>query len=191
MEKSDSEDQNGTAQKSLEGSSASDRVENGRRSFLKLATGALALLTGVVIGAPIVLNLIGPIYRRRKLSWAKAGRIGLLPEGNPVRLTFAIQTKDAYISKTEMHDVWTIKHSPERITVFSPICPHLGCEYNWDPKTGHFECPCHGSVFALDGKVLAGPAPRPLDRLPTKIKNEELYVEWERFKIGIPQKIAV
>ena len=35
----------------------------------------------------------------------------------------------------------------------------------------------------------AGPAPRPLDTLPEKVENGELWVEWERFKLGIHEKV--
>lgn len=41
-------------------------------------------------------------------------------------------------------------------------CPHLGCLTSWDATSGHFVCPCHGSVFARDGARLAGPATRGL-----------------------------
>ena len=44
------------------------------------------------------------------------------------------------------------------------VCTHLGCLYEWVPMTGRFECPCHGSKFALSGDYLAGPARRSLDR---------------------------
>lgn len=44
------------------------------------------------------------------------------------------------------------------------VCTHLGCLYDWVPMTNRFECPCHGSKFALTGDYLAGPAPRSLDR---------------------------
>lgn len=44
------------------------------------------------------------------------------------------------------------------------VCTHLGCLYEWIPMTGRFECPCHGSKFALTGDYLAGPARRSLDR---------------------------
>lgn len=37
-------------------------------------------------------------------------------------------------------------------------------------------CPCHSSVFSPDGKVLGGPAPRPLDRYHVKIENTRLLL---------------
>jgi nitrite reductase/ring-hydroxylating ferredoxin subunit len=42
----------------------------------------------------------------------------------------------------------------------STICTHLGCVVK--PSAEGFECPCHGSRFALDGNVTKGPAPKPL-----------------------------
>jgi menaquinol-cytochrome c reductase iron-sulfur subunit len=174
-----------------EGPLSPDQPESERRGFLKLATVVLTFLVGLAAGIPIVGNVVGPIFRTKKTYWAKVAELNSLPVGQPVKLIFASQTVFAYIRETVLRNIWAIKHSPTEITVFSPICPHLGCEYNWNPKTSHFECPCHGSVFALDGKVLAGPAPRPLDTLPAKMEGGQLFVEWERFRIGIPQKIAV
>ncbi len=46
----------------------------------------------------------------------------------------------------------------------SPICSHAGCEVRVMPNS--FECPCHGSVYSVDGEVEDGPAPRPLQRFP-------------------------
>lgn len=42
-------------------------------------------------------------------------------------------------------------------------CTHLGCSVPYDPGSGQFVCPCHGSAFTADGDVLNAPAPRPLD----------------------------
>jgi Rieske Fe-S protein len=62
-----------------------------------------------------------------------------------------------------------IIRDPEGFRALSAICTHLRCttgpfvppDAEW---TGpHSHCPCHGSVFAKDGRVLQGPAPRPLD----------------------------
>ncbi len=57
--------------------------------------------------------------------------------------------------------------------VFSGKCPHLGCAYRW--KENHkkygkvYWCPCHLSIYGPEGSVLDGPAPRPLDLMPTKV----------------------
>lgn len=48
----------------------------------------------------------------------------------------------------------------EGFCAISAVCTHLGCIVTRDARG--FVCPCHGSVFAADGAVLAGPAPAPL-----------------------------
>jgi len=45
----------------------------------------------------------------------------------------------------------------------SAICTHLHCVVNWNEMLKKFECPCHGAKFNLNGEVLEGPPPRPLD----------------------------
>ncbi|HSB04977.1 MAG TPA: respiratory nitrate reductase subunit gamma [Thermodesulfobacteriota bacterium] len=162
-----------------------------RRGFLKLATGVLASLVCIAVGVPVIGTLIGPAFRSRKTAWTKVGNLNELSTGEPTRLTFAVKTTSAYITETVLHDVWVIKQPSSEVTVFSPICPHLGCEYNWNAQTSRFECPCHGSVYGINGRVLGGPAPRPLDTLPTKIQAEDLYVEWEVFKVGTHEKVPV
>lgn len=162
-----------------------------RRSLLRITIGGAALFGGVVLGVPLVGSLLGPSFREKPGRWSRAGNVADLPEGRPTVLSFADKAVDAYLRTTVNREVWAVRRSGSDVTVYSPICPHLGCRYDWEPQSGHFVCPCHGSVFALDGKVLAGPAPRPLDTLPTKIANGQLSVEWERFEVGVKKKVPV
>ena len=46
----------------------------------------------------------------------------------------------------------------------SARCTHLGCLVRFNDAETAWECPCHGSRFAVDGSVLQGPANRPLER---------------------------
>jgi Rieske Fe-S protein len=59
---------------------------------------------------------------------------------------------------------------------FSATCTHRGCTVN-RVSGGMIRCPCHGSQFSIeDGSVKAGPAPKPLPRVPLKVKNGEISV---------------
>ncbi|MBQ7034850.1 MAG: FAD-dependent oxidoreductase [Clostridia bacterium] len=40
----------------------------------------------------------------------------------------------------------------------APRCPHLGCALEWNEQEHSWDCPCHGSRFAEDGKLLNDPA---------------------------------
>lgn len=51
------------------------------------------------------------------------------------------------------------------LTVLSPVCPHLRCHVAWNPEQPGWDCPCHGSRFHPDGRVLDGPALADLERV--------------------------
>lgn len=42
-------------------------------------------------------------------------------------------------------------------------CPHLGCALRWNPTEHSWDCPCHGSRFTEDGKLLDTPAQKDAD----------------------------
>lgn len=48
----------------------------------------------------------------------------------------------------------------------SAICPHLGCVVAWNHNESTWDCPCHGSRFDKQGRLLCGPANRDLAALP-------------------------
>jgi len=162
-----------------------------RRGFLKMLIGVATFLIGTVLTIPFIGSLIVSRSRKEKAVWYKVAEIDALPVGRPEKLNFFASYDDAYRHETLVRSVWAIKYSPSEVTVFSPICTHLGCYFKWDAGTNRFECPCHQSIFSIDGKVLGGPAPRPLDTLPAKIEAGALYIEWRQFKVGIAEKVAV
>ncbi|MBF0506431.1 MAG: ubiquinol-cytochrome c reductase iron-sulfur subunit [Nitrospirae bacterium] len=166
-------------------------VEATRRRFLKWLIAVLAAVNALIAGIPFLRSLLGPSVAAQKNEWSKVAAVDLLPQDSPVDMRFMAESGEAYLHNTVLRSVWVIKHSPEKISVFSPVCTHLGCYYQWNGQADRFECPCHASVFAPDGKVISGPAPRPLDTLESKIENGYLLVKWENFKAGVPTKIPV
>lgn len=54
------------------------------------------------------------------------------------------------------------KDDQGKLHAVSSLCSHVGCDVEWNGEDKAWECPCHGSRFAPDGRVLRGPAMRPL-----------------------------
>ena len=168
-----------------------DGPDTSRRQFLIRATGVLIVVSSVSVGLPLIGSFIGPQTRSGTGHWLKVATLKDLPLSNPVSLTVVDIQEDAYLRESVVRHLWVVKHSDTSATVFSPTCPHLGCQFNWNPANRRFECPCHGSIYAEDGRVLGGPAPRPLDTLDTRIDAGSLSVNWLNFRSGIAKKIPV
>ena len=60
------------------------------------------------------------------------------------------------------------------IKAFSTVCPHLGCDVEWNDSENTWDCPCHGSRFEADGSLKQGPARRGLDSLEASLEGDEL-----------------
>ncbi|MGB3563108.1 MAG: ubiquinol-cytochrome c reductase iron-sulfur subunit [Thermoanaerobaculia bacterium] len=59
----------------------------------------------------------------------------------------------------------------------SAVCTHLGCLTRPNAREDGFFCPCHGSEFSLDGRVLKGPAPKSLPHFKLERRGEDLWVD--------------
>jgi Rieske Fe-S protein len=69
-----------------------------------------------------------------------------------------------------------IRLEPDRFAAYGQKCTHLGCPVVYRPAKSRLYCPCHEGYFdAADGKVLAGPPPRPLPRITLERRGEELW----------------
>ncbi len=66
--------------------------------------------------------------------------------------------------------------SKTNIIAVNPTCTHKGCDVAWQSASKQFVCPCHGSAFAADGKVLKGPAQEPLKTYAVKVQGDSIVI---------------
>jgi len=83
-------------------------------------------------------------------------------------------------------------NAAQGIVAYSAICTHTGCDVtNWDQGQLRMACPCHESQFDIydGGRVVGGPAPRPLAMLPIEIVDGIVTVAAAfRGRVGFTQQ---
>jgi Rieske Fe-S protein len=115
-------------------------------------------------------------------------------KATPEVLEKVYQGKDMEFRDATGKTLWTNKKDVPYI-VFSGKCPHLGCGFKWRKHKllGQvFLCPCHLSIYDASGKVLDGPAPRPLDPLPIQVSaSGEVQIIDMEFKAGTKSQTRI
>jgi Rieske Fe-S protein len=90
--------------------------------------------------------------------------------GQNVATLDAIKVGDSAAAKIDGENVLVYRSGTDSAVCFSATCTHEGCQVQ--PDGERLACPCHGSMFdAKTGKVLAGPAPRPLPKIAVQVDN--------------------
>ena len=83
-------------------------------------------------------------------------------------------------------------NTADGVIAYSAICTHTGCDViNWDDDELRMACPCHESQFDIydGGRVVGGPAPRPLAMLPLEIVDGFVRVAASfRGRVGFTQQ---
>jgi menaquinol-cytochrome c reductase iron-sulfur subunit len=162
-----------------------------RRTFFRWVTTVAAGMIGIGLAVPLIGYVISPALKRREQLWVEVGSVDDLPVGMPKPLDYVQTIQDGWMASQTHKAVWAVRQADGTVTVFSPMCTHLGCGYRWEDADRKFKCPCHGSVYDVGGKVLAGPAPRRLDVLPSKIENGRLFVIYKEYKAGLSTSVEL
>jgi Rieske Fe-S protein len=95
------------------------------------------------------INAVSCLIGDRLKHRDRKGANGLFPgEGKILK----VQGKELACYKDEAGKVYQV----------SPVCTHIGCIVHFNDAEKTWDCPCHGSRFNYDGKVIHGPAAKDL-----------------------------
>ncbi len=85
-------------------------------------------------------------------------------------------TENRYIVSNKSNII-VFRNSSNNLSAVSLICTHQGCSVDWKKSSNSLYCACHGSEFAVDGKVLQGPALDSLSSFEVKEEAESILVK--------------
>jgi menaquinol-cytochrome c reductase iron-sulfur subunit len=151
-------------------------ADGSRRGFFQAGILGLGVAIAAALGLPALAYLLAPPKSKQEGAWIELGELDRFAADVPLEVAFRRNRTDAWKVVREKDTAWVVKRTDGGLAAFGPQCTHLGCAYHWDEGRQQFLCPCHSSLFRIDGSVVSGPAPRPLDRYETKVENGKLML---------------
>lgn len=85
--------------------------------------------------------------------------------GGDVANVDAVQPGTGAVIRRRLSKIAVYRDHEGRVHSCSAVCSHMGCIVQWNRGEGTWDCPCHGSRYGVDGKVLHGPAVRDLKKV--------------------------
>jgi menaquinol-cytochrome c reductase iron-sulfur subunit len=171
----------------------------GRREFCKKICAACAggLVTVVPVAAGVTVFLDPLRLQSASLGAIWVTTMDAIPaDGVPRKFPVLASRVDAWnkFSQVPIGAVYLRRPNASDVQALNVVCPHAGCFVDFLPGRMIFECPCHKSVFNLDGQIATknSPAPRPMDSLTVELRNgKEIWVKFQNYEAGHAQKIPV
>ena len=148
-----------------------------RRRFFEKLSIALIGLCSAIVGVPLIGFISHLSFERCPEKWVTIGKPDDFELGKTVAVTVTDPSPLPWAGVTAKSAVWLRRVSEDTFIAFSANCMHLGCPVRWLEEADLFMCPCHGGVYYSDGKVAAGPPPRPLFRYEVRVANGEVQMK--------------
>jgi len=145
-------------------------ISASRRRFISWGIIGIA---GIIAGT-FIYPLVELVERKtagKRLVFFDAVPLDDMPESGMKKVELNIRGGDRPDTRV------FLRRDPDgTLTAFSAFCSHLGCLVNFNNIKKEFICPCHGGRYDSEGRVIAGPPPAPLARLPVRIAGNKIQV---------------
>lgn len=161
-------------------SGASDVPDMGRRQFMNLLT--FGSVTGVALGAlyPVVKYFIPP-----STGGGSGGVTAKDALGNDILVNDFVANHNAgdhvLAQGLKGDPTYIVVKEDKSLESFgiNAVCTHLGCVVPWNASENKFMCPCHGSQYNSEGKVVRGPAPLSLALVHATVEDNKIsFTPW-------------
>jgi len=135
-----------------------------RREFLKLTGRFFTFIgLGAVVG-PIIVFFYPSELEEMPSEPVSLGPVEDLPIWKAKKIQFG------------RYPAMVINTS-EGLKAYSAVCTHFACITKWDEELVQIVCPCHEGFFnPLDGSVISGPPPAPLESLKVEIVDGIIFI---------------
>jgi Rieske Fe-S protein len=150
--------------------------EVSRRDFSTVIFALISSAIGAVVGLPAIGYLLSPAANRQTSeARVAAGLLENYPEGTPTLFSFTRTKINGWEKTVNSYGVYILRSGNE-VKAFSNICTHLSCRVLWQEPDQVYHCPCHDATFDINGGIIRGPQPRPMDEYPVTVEDGNIFI---------------
>jgi cytochrome b6-f complex iron-sulfur subunit len=134
------------------------------------------ILVGVGGSLPLVVASCAPKVAKQENNNANESDDGFQEVGKLADLDKNGQLLNAKLAGDKKALIIRDPANKAQLIAVNPTCTHAGCTVAWQSEQKEFVCPCHDSRYTIDGKVLQGPAEKPLATYAVKLERDSILV---------------
>ncbi len=127
-----------------------------------LGGGALASLASFLY--PVIRFLNPPLITEAAVNEVSGGKVQDLKPNSGKIVKFG--NKPALL----------VRVSDTEWKAFSAVCTHLNCTVQYRPSNRQIWCACHNGTYDMNGRVVSGPPPNPLEEYAVNIRGDEVVI---------------
>jgi menaquinol-cytochrome c reductase iron-sulfur subunit len=159
-----------------------------RRDFFNWALNLVMGVIALIVAIPVVGSALSPVFAKATEQWVDLGDAASVQQASLAQGAHGVGGVATVSYTYQQIDHWARQSASDyayaryiggdcAFFILSPICTHLGCHVDWVPAANEFHCPCHGSVYTIDGLNVSGPAPLPLGVFRWKLQGGHIFIE--------------
>jgi cytochrome b6-f complex iron-sulfur subunit len=135
-----------------------------RRGFVKwLLGGGVAASLGSFL-YPVIRFVNPPAVTEAAVEEVAAGKAA------------AFKPNSGKIIRFGSRPVLLIRMNETEWRALSAVCTHLNCTVQYKADARVIWCACHNGMYDLNGAVISGPPPKPLEEYVVHLRGDDVFV---------------
>ena len=135
-----------------------------RKEIMDFVIGISGILLALALIFAVKIYITPPRDLDPSVSKVTAAKVGELPP-NSAKI-FLFGNKPSILINTNQGV----------LKAFSAVCTHLNCTVQYSQETSVILCACHNGKFDLNGQVISGPPPKPLEEYKVNVVGDDIIV---------------
>ena len=152
-----------------------------RRTFLRGAIAGITATVATLLGIPAAWFLRGRADASSTVEgWVRMASADSIVPGRPTLVTATVEKQQGWVAAQSQVAAFIKTEDGAHFEALSNVCTHLGCRVTLQDDlvegSPGFFCPCHDGVFDINGAVVSGPVPAPLESFEVKVDEGDVFV---------------